>query len=628
MLEILKYPAVIATGFAVCFLLTPVVRKLAIRVGLVDQPGARRIHKTAVPRGGGIAVYFGFHAACAAALLIPWNGAAGSTMTPVIWLELLFVTTVILVLGLVDDVTELQPFVKLAGQVAAGVLGFSLNMRFGGLLGIDFPIWLDLLITVFWFVAIINAFNLIDGIDGLACGLAGIAALGIAGSLIFSHRPLDALVLCGLVGACLAFLRFNFSPATVFLGDGGSMFLGCVIAATALLTSSKTTTVTALGVPVLAVGIPLFDTILAIWRRVLRGLPGYIDQANGSNGKSGIFDADQDHLHHRLLKSGLSQRSVASWLYVASFAIVGIGLASFIYTSRAVGIYLLAFLVLSYVVFRHLAKVELWDSGSMIVKGLKRPPTRVLSVLLYPPLDMLLLTCAFTTGLVVAKWGGGAGDIKQAWFSQWPIWVGMPFAILAASGVYRRVWSRARVWDYAVVAGTVIAGVIASVAIILLWSGWGEESVILCAFVYGSFAVVVVTGIRAVPRALLDRVALRNPSENRHAEGVRHTLLYGGGYHCTLFLRWLSFDPITHCDSQKIVGVMDDDRNLHSRYVYGYKVLGGIEDVPRVIEAEHVDQVVITTTSLDANTRERLKAITESYSVALCEWQTSLVQYT
>jgi len=326
---ILKYPFAFLVGFLFVYLLTPMEQRLATGINMVDIPDARRIHKRPTPRGGGIAVFLGFHAACASVFLIPWATFDGD-LTAEWWWHFLVASTLLLGLGIADDISKIRPSVKLSGQVLVAVVAYIFDMRVGKVLGIHLPAAVDLGATVLWFVAIINAFNLIDGIDGLASGLASIAALGLAGSFMFRHQPGDALILFGLVGTCLAFLRYNFQPASIFLGDSGSMFLGFVLAAVALNTGAKGTAVATIVVPLLALGVPILDTALAIWRRATRRVLGMTKLDGSQTSNARIFQADMDHVHHRLIRSGLSQRAATTWLYVLGIALAGTGLLSMI----------------------------------------------------------------------------------------------------------------------------------------------------------------------------------------------------------------------------------------------------------------------------------------------------------
>ena len=169
--------------------------------------------------------------------------------------------------------------------------------------GSNYPGYLNLVVTVAWILILVNAFNLIDGMDGLAVGLAVISSCGIAGSLLFRHLPGDALILIGLIGSCLAFLRYNYYPAKIFLGDSGSMFLGFTLATIALGTASKGTAMATIGIPLLAVGVPIFDTILAIWRRSVRGI---MKISNKAFAEDMVMKPDLDHPSPPIIKEWIN----------------------------------------------------------------------------------------------------------------------------------------------------------------------------------------------------------------------------------------------------------------------------------------------------------------------------------
>jgi UDP-GlcNAc:undecaprenyl-phosphate/decaprenyl-phosphate GlcNAc-1-phosphate transferase len=353
-----KYLFTLFCAFLVTFLLTPLVEKVAPRLSLLDMPEARRLHQQPTPTGGGIAVFAGFHLGCAAIFLLPWPFFEGHLEFGW-WWRFLIVSSVLLAVGLADDVRNLRPLVKLLGQIAVAVLAFLLDMRVGRLLHLELHYAVDLFVTVGWFLALINAFNLIDGMDGLATGLAAIASLGLASSYLFRHEPRDTMVMLALLGACLAFLRYNFYPARIFLGDAGSMFLGLVLAAVPLATNAKGTLIASMGVPLLAVGVPVFDTMLAVWRRSVRRAMARAEHPGQSGPEGRLMQADMDHLHHRLAREGLSQRSVATWLYGLNAALVVLGILLMLYHSHSLGILLVAFVAAVYVIVKHLAHVEL-----------------------------------------------------------------------------------------------------------------------------------------------------------------------------------------------------------------------------------------------------------------------------
>lgn len=315
-----------AIGMAVAYALTPVVEWLATRFGVLAQPGGRHIHRAPIPRLGGIAVYLAFVAAVLVGLpleraikitadahriviTVPFTPAFDH---PVI--GVLLGATVITILGIIDDVRGITPLVKLGGQVVAAVallpFGVGMDVLTNPLGGMVYLGPFGMALTVLWLVALCNVMNLIDGIDGLAAGIATIAGATV---FVASYQRGDlgtAMLAAALIGGTLGFLPYNFSPARIFLGDTGSMLLGYLLGSISVLGTYKSYTALSLLVPLVALGIPVLDTALAIVRRWRTRRP--------------IFQADTEHLHHRLLQRGLSQRQTAVVLYLVT-GILGVG---------------------------------------------------------------------------------------------------------------------------------------------------------------------------------------------------------------------------------------------------------------------------------------------------------------
>jgi len=592
-------------------------------------------------------VFFGFHAACAAVFLMPWASFEGQ-LGPLWWFRFLALSTLLLCVGLVDDIRGMRAKTKLGAQIIVAILAFMLDMKVGKVLGVRLPWPVDLAATVFWFVAVINAFNLIDGLDGAAAGLAGIAALGLAGSFMFRHLPGDALVAMGLAGSCLAFLRYNFHPAEIFLGDSGSMFLGFVLAAIALSTGAKDTAVAAIGVPLLAFGVPVFDAVLAVWRRTVRRLAERSEGETQGARRGRVFAADMEHIHHRLLQSGLSSRRSALYLYGAAIILIAVGLLSLMYQSQAVGIYLLTFLAAVYVVVRHIARVELWDSGRAILGGLRRPPSRALAFVLYPPLDILCLTVALAVAVYLGTPGLGIREFKVFWFDQIPLWVGLPFLAMFAFKVYSRVWGLARVSEYVLLALVLTAGILAAAAVTILTGHFNppfnpiivdlretgnitlivgnlaQRGLVLQTTIYAGAAVLLVAGLRSLPRVVADGMLWHPRHDLENGVAVRHVLVCGVGWESTMFLtRDLVHRRDTESKRVVVAGIVDDDRNLHGHFIHGYRVLGGIDDIEEIVRKHHVEEIVVAR-PLTGQQMARLRAAAGTGRLSLFEWRAVL----
>ena len=303
-------------GFATALVgstaLTYIVRERARRAGLFDPIDERKVHTEAIPRVGGVAIFW-----AVAFTLIGLVMIFGETALGYAGRDLAVIcagAAAIHGIGLWDDVRPMRARWKFLAQIAiavavyyAGVRVTSISLPFAGT--VELGTGVAVLFTVFWLVGITNAFNLIDGLDGLASGAAMFALTTMFVVATVNGQSGAAVLTIVLAGATLGFLFFNFPPASIFLGDSGSLFLGFMLAGVGLLSSQKSQTVVAVAIPVVSLGLPVLDTLLAIIRRFLRGQP--------------IFTADRGHIHHRLLGLGHSPRKVALLLYGAC-AILGL----------------------------------------------------------------------------------------------------------------------------------------------------------------------------------------------------------------------------------------------------------------------------------------------------------------
>jgi UDP-GlcNAc:undecaprenyl-phosphate GlcNAc-1-phosphate transferase len=333
---VLEYFVPFLIALIVAYVLTPGVKKLAIKVGAVDKPNARKVHTHAIPRLGGLAIYIGFMAAVL--FCVPVRHEL---------LGLLLGCTAIVALGIWDDICNIPAKVKLVGQIVAACIPIAFGIQiewltnpFGTL--IVLPELVAVPVTIFWIIGFTNTVNLIDGLDGLAAGVSFIASVSMFLLAYTMNQYLPAMIIVAMAGAALGFLQYNFNPAKIFMGDTGSMLLGYTMAVAAVLGLVKTAATIALVVPLIALGLPILDTLFAIIRRKMSGVP--------------IFQPDKGHLHHRLLALGMSQKQavlimyfvsivlgivalfVANVNYQTGIATVLVVLAVIIYTAKRLGI--------------------------------------------------------------------------------------------------------------------------------------------------------------------------------------------------------------------------------------------------------------------------------------------------
>lgn len=292
-----QYLLIFLTSFVLALMFTPLAIKIAPMIGAIDIPkDNRRMHTKAMPRFGGMAIYIGTVGSMLIFLPIDEKligVIAGGTL--------------IFIVGILDDLRGLSAKVKLISQILCAFILFQFSVRisfinnpFGE--GYYFFPWIvSLIVTVVWIVGITNTINLIDGLDGLAAGVALIASVSI-GYIAFIHGRLEVcMAMLAIAGAAMGFLPFNFNPAKIFMGDGGSLFLGFMLAGLSVLSPMKSATMVATVVPVLVLALPIFDTAFAILRRLINRRP--------------IMEADKGHLHHRIMAVGLGQRRTVLTLY-------------------------------------------------------------------------------------------------------------------------------------------------------------------------------------------------------------------------------------------------------------------------------------------------------------------------
>jgi UDP-GlcNAc:undecaprenyl-phosphate GlcNAc-1-phosphate transferase len=298
-------------SFALSLLLTPLVRNVALHLGLVDKPDARRkIHKVPIPRLGGVAILAATVGAYLLLLLFHLSAGAIVRSGVPFAIRLLPAVIVIFVVGLIDDIFNIRPWHKLSGQIVAAILVWASGIRVSGIGDHHFSVVFSFLVTLLWIVACSNAVNLIDGVDGLAAGVGLFATVTTLIAALLHHNIDLVFATVPLAGALIGFLRFNFNPASIFLGDCGSLTLGFLLGCYGILWSEKSTTLLSMTAPLLALSVPLIDAGLAVARRFLRQQP--------------IFGADRAHIHHKLLSQGLTPRRVVLVLY----AICGLAAAA------------------------------------------------------------------------------------------------------------------------------------------------------------------------------------------------------------------------------------------------------------------------------------------------------------
>lgn len=301
-----KQYVIFCTALIASLVITPFIIKLAERIGAMDIPkDNRRVHKAPVPLIGGLAIFLAFVVTVIGFIPLPEQKEI---------IGLLLGGTFITLSGLLDDIRPMKARTKLLFQIAAAIIlvCFGVTIKFvtnpfDRLTGISDIGWLTIPATIFWIVGITNAFNLIDGLDGLAAGVASISSITLFIVCMLNGRVTTALLTAALAGSTMGFIPYNFNPARIFMGDTGSQFLGFILAAISIQGAIKSAAAIVITVPILALGLPIYDTLTSIIRRYLNKKP--------------VMQADKGHLHHKLLDMGLSQRQTVLVMYVISIVL-------------------------------------------------------------------------------------------------------------------------------------------------------------------------------------------------------------------------------------------------------------------------------------------------------------------
>ena len=333
-------------------LVTPLVIFIARCLKVADHPSVRTVHKKPVPRIGGVPIFISMMSLVVPVLFL--SNVIGDRFRDILpqVIVLLSAAAVISLVGLVDDIKGLRARFKLLAQLAAAIVicaaGIRINsVRIADWLILDFG-WFSWPLTIFWIVGVTNAVNIIDGLDGLAAGISAITCGVIAVLAVHFGQPVMAVLMLAILGSLTGFLFFNFNPARIFMGDSGSMFLGFVLASSSVMCAAKSEALVGLALPVVALGIPIFDTLFSMLRRFLE--------------RRSMFAPDRSHFHHRLLDLGLSQRHVVIVMYIATLLFAGLGM--FMIATRHINtiVVFACILLLLVLVFRIVGSVRLRET--------------------------------------------------------------------------------------------------------------------------------------------------------------------------------------------------------------------------------------------------------------------------
>ena len=576
-------------GFALALVLTPICRRAALRWGYVAHLKLDRWHRKPTALLGGVAVFL--------AVVVPF-----AVLQPVreIWV-LLVSGGFIFAVGLTDDIMSLKPSTKLVAQIVVA----SAFVFFGFRLQWVQSLTVDALLTLVWIVGITNALNLIDNMDGLCAGVGLIAVVALLlGVGPETGATPTALYLALLAGATAGFLVYNVHPASVFLGDSGSLFIGLTLAAANLELSESavgSNLLPVIAVPVLVLLIPIFDTTLVTIARLRAGrLPS----------QGGL-----DHLSHRLVAIGLPERTAVAVLWVLAALGAGIGWSLRAGDAGWLGLPAALF-VLAMILFAvYLAQVHVYrEEDGRIREGRVTPfvvefmyKQRVAEVVL----DVFLVATAYYAAYFLRFEGREYNSNLQYFLESLPIVVAVQIAALYAVGAYRLVWRHFGLMDGVVLGKAVIFSTLVVISTIVFLNRFENYS--RAVFVnYGAFLILLLIASRASFRLFGEFV-------HRRRQG-RRLIVYGAGEQSSMVARALLDGRMGY----QMLGFVDDDHLNHGTRVQGYPVLGGFEDLVSLIQAGRVDSVVMTGQVLDVDRLRELERLCAHHGVSFSRFRFGL----
>ena len=579
---LIAFAAALAGGLV----LTPLVRTVVRRLGWVANPRSDRWHKTPTALSGGVAIYGSFILALAAYALLGQAGANPLASLPRSGVGVVLTATLMFLVGFLDDRIGLRPASKLLAQV----VGAAIVISFGIIYPVTDWIVVNVLVTVFWFLAITNALNLLDNMDGVAAGVAAIGSAFLGVIFLTQGQVGIAAVCAALAGATLGFLPYNFNPASIFMGDSGSLVLGSIIASLGVLYPSTVAVgiLPVLFVPVFIVIIPIVDTLLVATTRTLAGRP--------------ISTGGRDHTTHRLVALGLSERQAALLLYAFALAggFLGVTLGS---RAPAPGSILLSFffLVALALCAAYLARLHVY-TGPQARENHR--VTILVSDLLHKKraaefvLDVVLFTLAAYAAYLL-RYDGRVPAEQMAVLEQSLAVVVAAYATsFGLLGVYRGDWARASITDAHRVLKAVAVGALLATTCLVLFL---REA-------YFSRSVLLLNALLVAVFTLGSRLTFRSIDAMRSAyrHGGEPTLVYGAGRRGEIVVRELQVHGRL---GLRPIGYLDDNLQLRGRVLLGLPVLGTGADLEHLVERHHITRLVVATGELPQERWDELHRI-------------------
>ncbi len=614
-------PELVTQEFTIAFVapllialaITPAVIWFATRIGALDQPNERKVHTAPTPRLGGIAIYISFCISILLTFYFEPRQQVIAALDPHAAVMLVLSLTLVLMLGVWDDLQPLKPGRKFLGQVIAASIVYLAGFRISSITHPFGPetlqlSFLDYPATILWIVGITNAFNLIDGLDGLASGVALIVSLTIFTISYLKGITMSAMMALTIGGAVLGFLPYNFNRARIFLGDSGSLFLGFTLAILSIQSSTKGSTAFSLIVPMLALGLPIMDTLLSMARRLLRSLVHDSGKRESFIQRFVVmFLPDRGHIHHQLIARGFSHRTAVLVLYVVSCVF---GLGAFMVTvsndPTTSGI-LIAIGIATFIGVSQLRYKEMAVLRNGVLLPLYEWPLMG-SSLFQSFLDLAFVVISYTVAYKLTINTGISLRIDHPFIRTLTVLAGIQLSVFSLSGLYKSAYRQFGIADLIkIVKSATIALLISWVVLKVLPKSWSAFNLTLIVLQY-YFILTLVTGARVSFHILnfLSRQEKKN--------GERKVIIYGADMKGNSLLQQIINDDALHLDP---VGFLDEDPLLEGKRLNGYPVFGGHWKFSRLAREKKVHELIITDDGIHPEILKRLEKTSQETGVTI-----------
>ena len=599
------------TALALSLLFTHAAIPILKFLKMIDKPGERRIHQRECPRGGGIAIMAAFLVTIGGYVFLKIKMPACETDYQS--LKLLLPLAILIPLGIIDDKFQLPAKVKFIVQIIAACFAWYLILQINprGPWRIKPP--LNAFLTIFWITAMINAFNMIDGIDGLAVGIGGIASAALALISWFTGNHFNTLILFVFIGALGGFLYYNWHPAKLFMGDTGSMCIGYILGIAGVNATSKIATISAIVILILICAVPVLDISFAVWRRIVNSLEN-VPTHNVSFFRrvlihlAALTKPDRQHLHHRILDhNNKNQRKTVSTIYLLAIAMACVGVGVFFIPPRLWWVASIIALTVIIACITQYGNIELWHSTELVYKNYLRPRFGLYLNIFNPAWDVIVCAAAF----IIAR--NSTDYIETASFLI-PV-----FLVIIISRTYSVLWNYPSTEEYFSLLLTIVAAFVISGTINAIFEFYR--------FPLREFTAALGIASAAIIGERMFFHALRMMLIHLHVRGsysdstpVITTLLCGICAEGRTYVNSAMVD-IDRAGRENIIGFIDRDHRFSHSYCYGLRVLGTPHDLEHIQEKQPIGKIVICSNNLLPDERKALFDFCQKHNVRLTQFR-------